>query len=569
MKTTTITLGKLEGLGNSLWLDLLRLIETRLLVMASSGGGKSYLLRKVIEAAYGKIHIIILDPEGEFRTLRPSHDFVILGKGGDVDLVPQHAATYARKFLELRRDVIVDLYELDPQARKAFVRDFLQAMVDAPRELWHEVLVILDEAHEFAPERSPAVSSNAVIAMASKGRKRGFALLMASQRLSKLSKDAAAECQNKLVGLANLPDDRKRGAEELGLTGKDEVLTLRDMEQGEFYACGPAFLAGASGRLKGVLKAIMAMPQTRPPKRGSYKAQAPAASAKLKRELDRLKELPKEALQEIKDKAALQAKIRELEGQLRAQPKAAPAPTGILQAQAEEATRRAVHAAVQQAMEGFTKSMSTTRDAFVRVFNEELDALRKKHPALKVYKAPFATPYSVTPAIPKPKVERMVQPAPAGDGPKLVAAERSILSFLNTRPGIYFKVKQVAAMTGYKFRGGGFVNAVGRLCSLGYVERASIGIALAPGTKLPDLGEQPKDLKDWIKRLDRAPRLVFEALLSDPAKQWPMQELADLGSYAIRGGGFVNGCGKLCSLGLATRPSPGFLQLNPDLHQFL
>ena len=42
-----IKIGELED--GPLTLDLPRLIETRLLIQANSGGGKSYLIRKILE----------------------------------------------------------------------------------------------------------------------------------------------------------------------------------------------------------------------------------------------------------------------------------------------------------------------------------------------------------------------------------------------------------------------------------------------------------------------------------------------------------------------------------------
>ncbi|MFX8199489.1 DUF87 domain-containing protein, partial [Acinetobacter baumannii] len=45
-------------------LDLERLLATRLLIQAGSGGGKSWLLRRLIEQAFGKVRLIVFDPEG-------------------------------------------------------------------------------------------------------------------------------------------------------------------------------------------------------------------------------------------------------------------------------------------------------------------------------------------------------------------------------------------------------------------------------------------------------------------------------------------------------------------------
>lgn len=52
--------------AEDLSLDLLKLVDSRMLITANSGGGKSYLMRVVAEQAAGQVQTIILDPEGEF-----------------------------------------------------------------------------------------------------------------------------------------------------------------------------------------------------------------------------------------------------------------------------------------------------------------------------------------------------------------------------------------------------------------------------------------------------------------------------------------------------------------------
>lgn len=71
-----IVLGK-SG-RNKVEIDLKTLLRTRLLIQANSGGGKSWLLRLIAERAFGKVQTIIIDPEGEFATLREKYDYVLV-----------------------------------------------------------------------------------------------------------------------------------------------------------------------------------------------------------------------------------------------------------------------------------------------------------------------------------------------------------------------------------------------------------------------------------------------------------------------------------------------------------
>jgi DNA helicase HerA-like ATPase len=59
------------------------------------------------------------------------------------------------RLLELGVSAVIDLSELGPD-RPAYVAKFLDAMINAPRELWHAVLVVVDEAHRLCPEKGRA-----------------------------------------------------------------------------------------------------------------------------------------------------------------------------------------------------------------------------------------------------------------------------------------------------------------------------------------------------------------------------------------------------------------------------
>ncbi len=295
-------------LNHNVFIDLPKLIVSKLLAVANSGGGKSWLIRRIVEQAYGKVQIIIIDPEGEFSTLREKYDFVLCGKGMDAPAEPRSAGLLALRLLESKTSAVIDLYELHPQERKRFVRLFFESMVNAPKNLYNDCLVILDEAHRFAPEKEESESLGAVVEMASLGRKRGFSLILATQRISKLSKDAAAECNNKLIGRTSLDIDRKRAADELGIMRKEDILALRVLEPGEFFAFGPAIS-------NDVIKVRVGDIKTSIPKAGRQTKVAPPTDA-IKKALAALADLPQEAEQEAHTVAELKKENAVLKGKL-------------------------------------------------------------------------------------------------------------------------------------------------------------------------------------------------------------------------------------------------------------
>jgi hypothetical protein len=72
-----------------------------------------------------------------------------------------------------------------------------------------------------------------------RGRKRGLAGVIATQRLAKLAKNVAAEASNFLMGRTFLDIDMARAADLLGMErrGADAI---RDLPRGSFLALGPA-----------------------------------------------------------------------------------------------------------------------------------------------------------------------------------------------------------------------------------------------------------------------------------------------------------------------------------------
>jgi hypothetical protein len=346
---TRIPIGHLVDGGGAVYIDLPKLIETRLLVQANSGGGKSWFVRLLAERAGEHLQTIVLDPEGELSTLREKLDMLRVAPDGEVKADPRTAALLARRLLELRVSAVLDIYELPPAKRRDFVRNFLEAMTNSPKKLWHPLAFLSDEIHQFCPEKGEgdASSTEAVINFVSLARKRGFAVAGATQRLSKFHKDAAAELKNRVFGNTVLDNDVERAAKDLGMSSKVARPLLRDLEPGEFFAFGPAF------SVRGIFRFRTDQVETTHPKPGSRHTalSTPKASARVQQVLAQLADLPEEAETEIRNLAQAQRRISELQRELSKKPAvAAPAPparepkvdTAKLQKMAQQAGNHAV-----------------------------------------------------------------------------------------------------------------------------------------------------------------------------------------------------------------------------------
>jgi hypothetical protein len=310
-------LGYRAGAGDVV-LDVEQMIGSRLLVQGVSGSGKSTAIRGLLEQTHGRVQHLVIDREGEFATLRAKYPYILAGREGDVPADLASAKLLVRKVMELGADLIVDLSELRLPDQREWVRRGFDELIHLPRDLWHPVLAILDEAHIFAPERGSgeSVATEAVINLATLGRKRGYCLVAATQRLSKLHKDCAAELLNKLIGYTD-DVDLQRVGDQLGMT-KEQRAGLKVLEWGQFYVYGPA----VSKQPKLVQLPATA---TKTPERGKARAPAPAAPAAVKRLLAQLTDLPQQAAEEARSIEDLRRQNAELARRNRQLERGAPA----------------------------------------------------------------------------------------------------------------------------------------------------------------------------------------------------------------------------------------------------
>jgi len=283
-------------------IDLQKLIRSKLLIQAGSDGGKSQTARKIIEESFGKVQIIIMDPEDEYASLREKYDFVLIGEGGEIPINTKYAEVIAHKLLETGMSAIINLYEMKPDDRILFVRDFINAMTYAPKKLWHACMVVIDEFQLFAPEDGRAASTPAMREAGTRWRKRGFFFVLMTQRISMVDKTVVGQCHNRLIGFNSLDIDVERAGKELGFK-KERWNELKHLLSGEFYAYGPAISREVvKFRAKNVI--------TKHPKSGEIMKTKPPTPDAIKKILNKLEDIPQEAEQELKTKQDLEKKVR-------------------------------------------------------------------------------------------------------------------------------------------------------------------------------------------------------------------------------------------------------------------
>ncbi len=238
-----VDLGTVQGSASRrAMLDLEELLATRLLVQGNSGSGKSHLLRRLLEQSAAHVQQLVIDPEGDFIGLAERYGHVVVdGNRSVADL-----ECIAARVRQHRVSAVLNLEALEAEMQMRAAAVFLNALFDADRDHWFPMLVVVDEAQLFAPAVSGEVSEEARKAslgamtnLMCRGRKRGLAGVIATQRLAKLAKNVAAEATNFLMGRTFLDIDMARAADLLGLERRQAEM-FRELQRGHFLALGPA-----------------------------------------------------------------------------------------------------------------------------------------------------------------------------------------------------------------------------------------------------------------------------------------------------------------------------------------
>jgi hypothetical protein len=539
--------------GEPVYIDIPTLVSTRLLVTASSGGGKSETLRRILEEACEHVQCIVIDPEGEFSTLREKKPFVLVGEGGETTTDIRTAALVATRLLELNVSAVCDLYEMRVQDRHEWVKRFLDSMVHAPKALWHPVLVFIDEAHTYCPERgySESVASQSVIDLCNLGRKRGFCPILATQRLSKLNKNAVEPLQNYLVGRTTF-DDQARAASVFkvapGAATREFSLELERLAAGQFIARGRAITGD-------LLKVQALRGTTRPPATGSAMAGAITPTpAKVKALLPKLADLPKEAEKQAQTEDDLRREIAELKRKIAEKPAVDQSEIDALKAQLD-------------AKDNWARGIANAADARGHALFDAAEKLSEIVLDLRMNagseKFEEQLPQPTMPTLrPESEWPKPVPVRTSGPGTSMPKACRSILTTL-AQHGDCTK-SRIAALTGYAVNGGGFNNAISECRTKGWVIGADPLTATVDGLKalgpVDPLPTGTQLLAMWDGKLGKAEREILNALVR--VHDMSKDALAAHTGYTASGGGFNNAISRLRTLELIQGKSA--LSLTPD-----
>ena len=556
--------------GPGVRVDLNRLVASRGLVQANSGGGKSRAIRQMLEETHGRVQHLVIDPEGEFSTLREKFDYVIAAKaGGDTIAAPKYAARLCRHLVDAGASAILDLYDLTLDDRRGFVRYFLTELMALPRALWHPILVVIDEMHVFAPEAGQSQAAEAVTALATQGRKRGFCLVGATQRISKLHKDVAAELLNKMIGRTGLDIDVKRAGDELGMH-KEERVVLKTLAPGEFFVYGPAIS-------NEVVRVKTGDVVTSHPEAGKIGTAAPPPSAKVRAMLAQLADLPKEAEAEARTLEDLKKRNADLERQLRAAQRS-PSSSATTTIEKPVVDQRAIDRAVAAARKPYDQRLIFIRRAIDRVAapaRQLADALGglqginfDPEPATNGNGNGHPPAINSAPAISSAPARTVTPRANARDSSTSLSGARLKiargLAELEAIGVTQAKRAQLSFYAGLTFSGGYGSNTLGAMRTEGLLDYPTDGYLALTDAGRAAVGEiDPPDSLDELharvrRHLSGLEERIFDAVVAlGRDGSMTREELAEAVSATFSGGYGSNTLGKLRTAGILDYPEKG------------
>jgi len=233
----TLDIGREMTTGEQFFLDISDIITGRTFMASITRFGKSWTARKLAEECFGHAGIIIIDPEGEYISLREKYSFLIIGK--DIPIQLETAEFMAEKILEAKISVIIDLSTTEEELGKEYVDKLLRRFFFLETTARTPYLIVVEEAEDFGPEKGIATATCLDILrnITKKGGKRGIGILLIAHRPAWVSKGILSQCANKAIGRIDWPGDLAVIEEYLRIP-KSTIDKLPTLGKGEFFLSG-------------------------------------------------------------------------------------------------------------------------------------------------------------------------------------------------------------------------------------------------------------------------------------------------------------------------------------------
>jgi hypothetical protein len=554
----------------------LDLVTEATAIVATRGAGKSSASAVIVEESFPiGVQSVIFDRTGVYWGLRSNRKgdgpglpiYVLGGPHGDVPLEPHAGVLIADLAVDSGHSFVLDLSDMSKSGAVRFAADFLERLYDRKARARTTTLLIMDEAHFYAPQTprggfkgDSARLMGAMEDVVGLGRSRGLGVVLTTQRTQSLNK-AVLDLIETLIVMRML-SPRARDAVRGWIMEKHEdddrgvIATLDSLPDGTAWVWSPL-----RGILENVaLRRIRTFDSFAKPKPGETLVE-PTARKEL--DLAALGEQMAATVERAKanDPDELRRQIRDLQRQLAERPEAEPAePVEVsVEVPVFPAPLRDAIRADYEGLRGQGQALIESAEYRLKMLDADYDL------AIDIARDVPSRPEVPQPPArkPPPPPRRPAVPNVAGADPGVALnrrAERAVLAVLAQHSPESRTVRQVAIQAGYAKGGGGFRGALSKLRTHGLIvgqgdlRITEAGLAAIDGQWEP-LPQGRALLDYWLGQMNRAAeravlQAVYDAHSSNGGGWIDVAEVAAQTGYEAAGGGFRGALSKLRTLGL-------------------
>ena len=233
------------------------LISQPLAIIGIRNQGKSFFVGKICEElCEAKQPFVVIDPEGEYFTLRERYPVIVATTGkpvgrpkgykADLIIASEAAPILARRVAEKGYSLVLDLRNATMAESYETLGSFLEALYAAEAEFNRPLVLIMEETHVLVPEvgrvRLPSLkkAQDKVVywtyEIAARGRHRGLGYICVARRAAEVAKAVLSQAPNRVIFKLVDPADLA-WLRDSGLT-KEEIRVVKSLPQGKAVVIG-------------------------------------------------------------------------------------------------------------------------------------------------------------------------------------------------------------------------------------------------------------------------------------------------------------------------------------------
>lgn len=542
------------------------------------------------ELLHAKQQVVVIDPVDVWWGLKSSKDGkqpgyalpVIGGDHADVPLDGGAGQVLADFVTETRASVILSLRHLSMNDQRKFAGDFAKRLYERKGQQRSPLMLMVDEADEFVPQRLPhghEAMFGAFDRLVRRGRSSGIGVTLISQRPQVVNKDVLSQVET-LIGMRVLHKlDRKAleawiEAHDTEARQQEFLDSLASLGRGDAWIWSPSWL-NVFTRVH--IRERKTFDSSATPTAGASIA-PPKEVAPL--DLDKLRNQMSAQIQKAQadDPRALRAEIARLQAELKKKP--APVKAGHDDAaldRAREKGRQQGRVEVRGQLAGLSSCKHELVKA-AQIVNRSIEFIQglldlpmdDLAPSVAIAESRTMPARTRKPEVsPKPSVDRPTSSSSPNAGIGSSGLRRMLMALAQwSRP---LSAKQLGVRAGMSSRSGTFSTYLGKARSSGWITGSRDGLTITKaGTE--ELGSfEPlptgrKLLDYWLGELGGGAARMLEVLAVAYPESLTADSLGESADISSRSGTFSTYLGKLRTLELISGGRDG-LRASEDLFE--